>query len=248
MAATSTFFSIVAGVGAGTGRSVAIKFAKTYPVVLLARKPENYESIVKEINSSGGQAIGISTDVSSPESVKNAFGEIKKEFKGKKLAAAIFNVGGSFLRKPFLETKLEEYEAGYKANGRGFFLFSQAALPLLLESVPDSPHPPSLIITGSTGSLRGSSNLSSFASGQFAKRATGQSLAREFGPQGIHVAHVIIDGVIDIPRTKELPVNGGAEDGKISSDAIADTYWHLHTQPRSHFTQELDVRPYVEKW
>ncbi|KAE8453165.1 hypothetical protein EG329_011232 [Mollisiaceae sp. DMI_Dod_QoI] len=248
MAATSNFYSIVAGVGAGTGRSVALKFAKAYPVALLARNPANYESIVKEINQSGGRAIGISTDVSSPEAVKNAFAEIKKEFQGKKLAAAIYNVGGRFVRKPFLEMSLEEYEAGYESNGKGFFLFAQATLPLLLESVETSPHPPSLIITGATASLRGSATMSSFASGKFALRATGQSLAREFGPKGVHVAHAIIDGVIDIPRTHDWPVNGGVPDGKISADAIADSYWYLHTQPRSHFTQELDVRPYVEKF
>lgn len=99
------------------GRSVALKFAKTYPVALLARNPANYESIVKEINQAGGKAIGISTDVSSPEAVENAFAEIKKEFQGKKLAAAIYNVGGRFVRKPFLEMTLEEYEAGYESNG-----------------------------------------------------------------------------------------------------------------------------------
>ena len=87
-------------------------------MVLLARNPANYESIVKEIKSLGGQAIGISTDVSSPSSVKDAFAEIQKEFKGKQLAAAIFNVGGKFVRKPFLELSLEEYEAGYEANGQ----------------------------------------------------------------------------------------------------------------------------------
>ena len=96
---------------------MALRFSKTYPVVLLARNPANFESVVKEINSAGGQAIGISTDVSSPSSVQNAFSEIKKEFKDKKLAAAIYNVGGKFVRKPFLETSLEEYEAGYEANG-----------------------------------------------------------------------------------------------------------------------------------
>jgi NAD(P)-dependent dehydrogenase (short-subunit alcohol dehydrogenase family) len=100
-----------------TGRSVALKFAKTYPVALLARNPDNYESIVKEIKAAGGQAIGIATDVSSESAVKNAFAEIEKEFKGKKLAAAIFNVGGRFVRKPFLEMTLDEYEAGYIANG-----------------------------------------------------------------------------------------------------------------------------------
>lgn len=248
MAATNNFYSIVAGVGAGTGRSVALKFAKTYPVVLLSRNPANYESIVKEIKASGGEAIGISTDTSSASSVKDAFAEIQKEFRGKKLAAAVFNVGGGFVRKPFLELTQEEYEGGFKSNGTGIYLFAQATLPLLLDSVSTSPHPPSLILTGATASLRGSATSASFASGKFALRATGQSLAREFGPKGVHVAHAIIDGVIDIPRTQGWPVNGGVADGKISPDAIADSYWYLHTQPRSHFTQELDVRPYVEKF
>jgi len=108
-----------------------------------------------------------------------------------------------------------------KLSRKGFFLFAQATLPLLLEAVPTSPHPPSLLITGATASVRGSSNMSSFASGKFALRATGQSLAREFGPKGIHVAHIIIDGVIDIPRTHDWPVNGGVEDGKINSDAVS---------------------------
>jgi enoyl-[acyl-carrier-protein] reductase (NADH) len=96
---------------------VAIKFAKTYPVVLLARNPANYESVVKEIKASGGHAIGISTDVASESSVKNAFSEIQKEFPGKKLAAAVFNLGGGFVRKPFLETTLEEYQGGHEVNG-----------------------------------------------------------------------------------------------------------------------------------
>jgi NAD(P)-dependent dehydrogenase (short-subunit alcohol dehydrogenase family) len=104
---------------------------------------------------------------------------------------------------------------------KSFYLFAQETLPQLLDSVPDSPHPPSLIITGATASIRGSPLFGSFAAGKFALRALGQSLAREFGPKGVHVAHAIIDGVIDIPRLKEWTVNGGAEDGKISPDAVS---------------------------
>lgn len=103
MSASPKFFAVVAGVGAGTGRSVALKFAKAYPVALLARNPANYEDIVKEINSAGGKAIGISTDVSDPSAVKSAFQQIEKDFAGLKLAAAIYNVGGKFIRKPFLD-------------------------------------------------------------------------------------------------------------------------------------------------
>lgn len=93
--------------------------------------------------------------------------------------------------------------------------------------MPTAPHPPTLIITGATASVRGSARFATFAAGKFAARALGQSLAREFGPQGVHVAHVIVDGVIDIPRTKSYNVNDGKEDGKISSDAVSTLFFPL---------------------
>ena len=89
--------------------------------------------------------------------------------------------------------------------------------------------------------------MSSFSTGKYALRALSQSLGKEFGPKGVHVAHAVIDGVIDIPRTKEWMKDAGP-DAKISADGIADAYWHLHTQPRSTFTNEIDIRPYCEKW
>lgn len=110
------------------------------------------------------------------------------------------------------------------ANGlhisRGLFFFAQKVLPSLLDSVKVSPYPPTLLITGATASLKGSSTFGSFAAGKFALRALGQSLAREFGPKGVHVAHIVVDGVIDIPRTKEWQVNNGVEGGKLDPDAV----------------------------
>jgi len=114
---SSKAIAIIAGVGPGTGASVARKFAQAYPVVLLARKPENYESLVKEINSAGGKAVGYSTDVSDEKNVVDTFKEIEKAFPGVGAAAAVFNVGGSFVRKPFLELTLKEFESGFEANG-----------------------------------------------------------------------------------------------------------------------------------
>ncbi|MCJ1413352.1 hypothetical protein MMC19_007457 [Ptychographa xylographoides] len=239
--------AIIAGVGPGTGAAVARKFAAEYPVVLLARNPANYENLVTEIQKNGGKATGISTDVSDPQSMEAAFSKIKDM--GVDVAAGVFNVGGRFIRKPFLELTLEEFESGYDANGKGAFLFAHHILPLLLfatHATPSVPHPPTLIFTGATASMKGSALCSSFATGKFALRALAQSLGREFGPQGVHVGHVVIDGVIDIERTKEWKFD--APDAKISADAIADAYWHLHTQPRTSFTHELDMRPYVEKW
>ena len=113
--------AIIAGVGPGTGAAVARKFALTYPVVLLARNPDNYTSLVSEINANKtgpGKALGISTDVSDAESVKSAFAKIEETFgKETRVAAGVFNVGGRFIRKPFLELSEEEFESGWTASG-----------------------------------------------------------------------------------------------------------------------------------
>lgn len=216
--------------------------------MVLARSPESYSDIVTEIKKTGGHALGISTNIVDPASVNSAFETIKKELPGSKLAAAVYNVSGGFARKPFLELTPEELDGGLDVAVRGFSRFAQNSLPLLLESVPESPNPPSLLITGATASVKGSALFGSFAAGKFALRALGQSLAREFGPQGVHVAHIIVDGIIDIPRTKHFTTASSAEDAKLKPEAIAETYWHLHTQHRSAFTQEIDIRPYVEKF
>ncbi|KAF2472173.1 NAD(P)-binding protein [Lindgomyces ingoldianus] len=245
----SKLIAIVAGVGPGTGAAVARKFAATYPVVLLARKPENFESLAKEINQSGGKAIGISTDISDSKSVKNAIDVIKKEF-GSDVgaAAAIFNASGGFLRKPFLEVPDDVFATSFAVSATGGVLFSKATLPLLLKGVElKSPHPPSLIFTGATASVKSNAQMASFAVGKWALRALSQSLAKEFGPKGVHVSHAIIDGVIDIPRTKEWLKDLGPE-AKLSADGIANDYWNLHTQPVTNFTWEIDLRPAVEKW
>lgn len=117
---------------------------------MLARNPANYEGVVSEINSSGGKAVGISTDIADAASVSNAFKKITSElFPNTPLAAAIFNPGGGFARKPFLELTEAEYTTSFDIQAKGAFLFSQAALPLLLKGVEEkSEHPPSLIFTG----------------------------------------------------------------------------------------------------
>ncbi|KAJ5279227.1 Short-chain dehydrogenase/reductase SDR [Penicillium angulare] len=242
----SKTLAVIAGVGPGTGASIARRFAKIYPVVVLARSPESYDAVVKEITSNGGEAVGISTDVSDSKSVNSAFDQIEKKYPGSVLAAAVFNPGGGFVKKPFLELTEDDFAAGLNGQAKGGFNFAQRALPLLLKGKESSTHPPTLIFTGATASIKGSPQFASFAAAKFALRALSQSLAREFGPQGVHVSHTIIDGIIDIPRTKAW--GSGVEDSKLSPDAIADSYWYLHTQPRTTFAFELDLRPYVEKW
>ncbi|PIG79066.1 Fe-S cluster assembly protein DRE2 [Aspergillus arachidicola] len=190
-----------------------------------------------------GEEVKIMNDM--VQLVKSAFEKINEQYGGSTLAAAVFNSGGGFVRKPFLELTEEEFASGFESQGKGGFNFAQRTLPLL-QKATGLQHPPTLIFTGATASLKGSALFSAFASGKFALRALAQSLAREFGPKGVHVSHVIIDGVIDIPRTKAWTFEH--EDAKLDPAAIADSYWHLHAQPRTTWGFELDLRPYVEKW
>jgi NAD(P)-dependent dehydrogenase (short-subunit alcohol dehydrogenase family) len=219
----SKLIAIIAGVGPGTGASVARKFSKTYPVVLLARTPESFSSLASEINSSGGRALGIPTDVSSAPSLTSALSAIKTEFGDDvAAAAAIFNASGAFMRKPFLDIPASTFEKSLAVSGMGGVLFSQTFLPLLLKGVEKdvSEHPPSLIFTGATASVKSNAQMASFSTGKWALRALSQSLAREFGPQGVHVAHVVVDGVIDIPRTREW-LKDAPKEAKLSADAVS---------------------------
>ncbi|KAH1301705.1 hypothetical protein KXV95_004463, partial [Aspergillus fumigatus] len=109
--------AVIAGVGPGTGASIARRFAKAYSVVVLSRNPANFEPLVQEINSSGGQALGISADVTDSTSVKSAFEKIAQQYAGVPLAAAVFNPAGGFTRKPFLELTEEEFSQGFENQG-----------------------------------------------------------------------------------------------------------------------------------
>ncbi|KAG8527731.1 uncharacterized protein KY384_007885 [Bacidia gigantensis] len=233
----SKSIAIIAGVGPGTGAAIARQFASNYPVVLLSRKPENYEPLVKELKDAGKDAFGVSTDVSDSSSVKSCIEAVKKQYGNDvKAAAAIYNASGGFVRKPFLELTEADLEGSWAGTVKGAFNFTQAVLPLLTPASasatpPKESHgPPTLIFTGATASVKGSANFSIFAAPKFAVRAMSQSLAREYGPKGVHVAHAIIDGVIDIPRTKEWALPEG---GKIRPEGIAEAYWWLHGQDRT---------------
>lgn len=237
--------AIIAGAGPGTGSAIARRFAKSYPVVLLARSQSSLDPLVRDINQNGGTALGIPTDVTDASSVTSTIGQIQSKF-GEDFAvsAAIYNVASKFTRKPFLDLSSEDFVSSLQPSVQGAFNFSQAVLPYMLQD--GAEHPPTLIFTGATAALKGGSGLAGFAMSKFAIRAMAQSLAREFGPKGVHVSHAIIDGIIATEKTKDYLSD--IPDGKISPDSIAESYWYLHTQPKNSFTQELDLRPYAETW
>ncbi|GFF25523.1 uncharacterized oxidoreductase SAV2478 [Aspergillus udagawae] len=237
---------IVAGAGPGLGSAVARRFAKVYPVVLLARSQLSLDPLVNDITQSGGSAMGIPIDVTISSSMSSTMEQIKAKFgPDLSIAAAIYNVASKFTRKPFLEQSPEEFLGSLEPSIKGAFNFAQATLPLMLNEATGH-YPPTLIFTGATAALKGGSGLSGFAMSKFGIRALSQSLAREFGPKGVHVSHAIIDGIIDTQKTKGYSQD--IPDSKIDPKWIAESYWFLHTQPRSSFTHEIDLRPYSEKW
>lgn len=167
------------------------------------------------------------------------------------LHASVFNVG-SGTRAPTLELSASDFEAAWRGNVLGGLLFAQASLKLLLRAAADAPpQGPSLLFTGATASLRGRPPFTAFASAKAGLRSLAQSLAREFGTHGVHVAHVIIDGGIDGEQVRQSApqrVKDAGDDGLLSLDAIAETYWQLHAQHRSAWTHELDLRPSKESF
>lgn len=236
--------AIIAGAGPGTGAAIALRFAKSYKVALIARSETSYTSLVEEINRTGGTAVGIKADVSDQSSIDKAFENIKNKFPSEPVAAAIFNASGRFTRKPFLETTTQDYADQTNVTILGAVNFSRAALKSFLQRPNDKPHSQTLIFTGATASIKSSPQLSSFAAPKWALRALSQSLAKEFGPQGIHVGHAIIDGLIGRDAHQEKDSYGSS----IDPNGIAEAYWNLHTQHKNAWTWEIDVRPFTEKW
>lgn len=237
---TESNVAAIVGVGPGLGRALALRFAgEGYRVALLARGEDKLTPVADAISAVGGASLSVPCDCTDPASVRAAFDRIEKEAGAAKLV--VYNAG-VFKMAGVLELSPEEFEQAWRSNCAGGFHVAQAVLPAMLERGAGT-----LIYTGATGSLRGGARFSALAVGKFGLRALSQSLAREFGPQGIHVAHVIIDGMINHPRLGGMVADRG-EEKFLKPEAIAETYWQLHVQDKTAWTHELDLRPYVEKF
>lgn len=235
----------VVGVGAsaGLGAAVARRFAREgFTAVVSGRTAARLESVAEEIRAAGGTAHPLPVDVTVETQVADAAQHIRSLGM---LEVAVFNAG-SMVAVPSLELSTADFEQTLKTNLLAGFTFSREALRLL---VPQGRG--TLLITGATGSLRGKPPFAAFAAAKAGLRSLSQTLAREFGPKGIHVAHVVIDGVIDGERVRAFAPEYLArlgEDGALNPDAIADVYFQLHGQARSTWTQELDLRPFKENF
>jgi NAD(P)-dependent dehydrogenase (short-subunit alcohol dehydrogenase family) len=236
--------ALVAGVGDGLGAAVARRFAAAgFTAVLVARSAERLERIAAGINAAGGRALAKVADVREEAQVMKLFSEVESDVGP--IAVAVANTGSNY-RNSILDTPAGMFEQVWRLSCYAGFLVGREAARHMV------PHGHGTIIfTGATASLRGAANFAAFAAGKGGARLVAQSMARELGPRGIHVASVIIDGMIDSPRVRERFPERVAEkpaDGMLRPEAIAEAYFQIHQQPRSAWTFEVDLRPWAEKF
>ena len=236
---------LVLGVGPEEGLGVALCkafAAEGYSVFGCGRSEENMDALNK-IKTDKGKITGLVGDVTKEEDVEKIFDAVDKN--SKTLCSVIYNAGNNNA-KPFLEMDLPFFQDLWEVCAKGAFLIAQQAIPRLVNNNGGS-----LIFTGAPASLRSRPPFTAFASAKSAERSLAQGLAKEFGSKGVHVANVIIDGIIDGDKVNlrfpEFAASKG-EDGKLNIAHIADNFLMLHNQKRSTWSFELDLRPWSESW
>jgi NAD(P)-dependent dehydrogenase (short-subunit alcohol dehydrogenase family) len=237
--------AVVVGVGAvsGLGAALARRFAKEgLSVYLGGRSAEKLKAVAYDIINSGGMAIPHVLDATDEASVIQLFQHIATQ-ETTPLALVACTVDSN-QRASILDTSSEMFTQLWLQNAYAGFLVGREAASIMVKQQHGT-----LFFTGASASLRARPPFTAFSAAKFALRALAQGMAREFGSKGIHVVHVIIDGVIDGERAhRHFPefVAQKGEDGLLNLTAIADTYWQLHCQTKTVWTHELDLRPYKE--
>ncbi|ADO71863.1 SDR family NAD(P)-dependent oxidoreductase [Stigmatella aurantiaca] len=241
--------AVVIGVGAeqGLGAALCRRFAaEGYHVLVAGRTAAKLEQTAQTIGAAGGSAEAWVTDTTREEDVIRLFDRAMAPGEGREPAdLVVFNAGNN-QRIDFRELTAGQFEEFWRVGCFGGFLVGREAARRLVPLGRGT-----VIFTGASGSLRGKPGYAQFAAAKAGLRMISQSMAREYGPLGIHVAHVVIDGGIDGERLRKLvpqAIEARGEDGLLGIDAIADTYWQIHRQPRSAWTQETDLRPFKESF
>jgi len=228
--------AIIIGAGPGLGAAVAHRFAREgFAVAVVARKRETVDPIAQAIPG----ARAFAADTADTAAVAKLFADIHGELGAP--GVLVYNAG-AFQPGGILDVSPEDFERCWKVGCHGAFLCAREVLPAMIDRGAGT-----ILLTGATASLRGSARFSCLAVGKFGLRALGQSMAREFGERGIHVAHVIVDGQIDSERVRARSPDRPAST-LLAPDAIAETYWQLHAQHPTAWTQEIDLRPAPEKF
>jgi len=246
---------LVIGAGDATGGAVARRFAREgYTVCATRRTLDKLEPLLAQIRQAGGVAHGFGSDARKEEDVVALVEHIESVLGP--IEVMVFNIGANSPNSILTETVRRYTKMWEMACLAGFLTGREVAKRMVtrqqtLTDVQGVQPKGTIIFTGATASLRGSSHFAGFSGGKMALRALAQSMARELGPMGIHVAHTIIDGAIDTEFIRtQFPQRYALKDegGILNPDHIADAYWMLHQQPRDAWTHELDLRPYMEKF
>lgn len=234
--------AIIIGAGDATGGAVAKRFARGgYVACVTRRSAEKLEPLLAEIRAVGGEARGFGSDARDETQVIDLFSTVEREVGP--VEVLVFNIGAN-VNFPITEMTERVYRKVWEMAALAGFLTGREAARVM------SPRGRGTIIfTGATASLRGGPGFAAFAGAKFALRALAQSMARELGPKGIHVAHPIIDGAIDTAFIRDNFPSRYAlkdKDGILNPAHIAEAYWQIHCQPRDAWTHELDLRPWME--
>jgi NAD(P)-dependent dehydrogenase (short-subunit alcohol dehydrogenase family) len=235
---------LVVGAGEATGGAIARRFAREgFTACVTRRTADKLRPLVEQIEQAGGKARAFGSDARREEQVIELVQTIEREVGP--IEVCVFNVGGN-VRFPIRETTARVYTKVWEMAALAGFLVGREAAKVMVPRRRGT-----ILYTGATASLRGGKGFAAFAGAKHALRALAQSMARELGPEGIHVAHVVVDGAIDTPFIRETfpeRYKLKAQDGILDPEAIAENYWRLHCQARSAWTHELDLRPWMETW
>jgi NAD(P)-dependent dehydrogenase (short-subunit alcohol dehydrogenase family) len=236
--------ALIVGAGDATGGAIARRFAREgFITCVTRRQADKLVPLVQAIQDAGGEAHGFGSDARDEAAVSALVSTIERDIAP--LEVVVFNIGAN-VRFAVTETTERVYRKVWEMGALAGFLVGREAARVMLQRKQGS-----IIFTGATASLRGGKGFAAFAGAKHALRALAQSMARELGPQGIHVAHAVIDGAIDTAFIAEnFPERYAlkAEEGILNPEHIAEAYWQLHCQPRSAWTHELDLRPWTETW
>jgi len=236
--------ALVVGAGDATGGAIARRFAREGYVTCVTRRfVERLQPLVERIRAEGGTVHAFGSDARDEQAVSTLFQHIEQEIAP--LEVVVFNIGAN-VRSPVTQMSERVYRKLWEMGALAGFLVGREAARVMLPRGRGT-----ILFTGATASLRGGNGFAAFAGAKHALRALAQSMARELGPQGLHVAHVVIDGAIDTAFIREhFPERYQLKDreGILDPEAIAEQYWQLHRQPRSAWTHELDLRPWIEPW
>jgi NAD(P)-dependent dehydrogenase (short-subunit alcohol dehydrogenase family) len=243
MASNTRPIALIVGAGDHLGAAIAKRFAREGYDIVATRRRGDMESLVRDVQALGADATAIHSDARDEQQVIELIEHVEATLGP--ITVTVFNVGGN-VRFGIAETTAQVYRKVWEMCAFAGFLVGREVAKRML-----SRQRGTILFTGASASLRGGIGFAAFAGGKHALRALAQSMARELGPQGIHVAHVVIDGLIENANTAQLMPElyaSKGEDGVVKPDDLAEVYWQLHRQPRSAWTFEQDVRPSAEPW